>query len=72
MQNFLKKIKYYNGNNQTLISFAKKAQDLLDRYDDMVDLLDSELDEQEELRNRSYTENRAEHERLYQNGLFDM
>jgi len=69
MQNFLKKINHYTGDNQILISFAKEVQDLLDRYDDMMDVLDNELDEQEELRNRSYTENRAEHERLYQHEL---
>ena len=69
MQNFLKKMRYYTGNNQILISFAKETQELLDRYDDMMDLLDNELDEQEELRNRSYTENRTEHERLYKHEL---
>lgn len=69
MQNFLKKIKYYQGDNHHLIVYAKELEDLLVRYDDMTDLLDSELDEQEELRNRSYTENRTEHDRLYQHEL---
>lgn len=69
MQQFLKKFKDYQGSNPKLIEFAKRLEDIEDNYSDMSDLLDEELEEQEEEQNRSYSQNKTEHERLYELGL---
>lgn len=70
MQDYLKLHKNYSGTNPKLIAFAKQLEEAEDNYNEMLDLLLEELDEQEKEENRSYSQNKTEHVRLFELGLF--
>jgi len=77
MQDFLELYQDYQGSNDKIISYAAELKaskelnsDLLDEYDERREELEGGLEDQEEEDNRSYSQNRTNHERLFELGLF--
>jgi len=76
MKHFLELFQGYEGSNPELIVYAielgfntELVGDLHDNYDDMLEQLHKELDDEFDAQNRSYSHGRKEHDRLYSSGL---